>query len=345
LKKIAVFHTGGTISMKKNHDGGLDIKKGGSALGSVAAVVEAFTEANQVELIQEQIFELSSPQIAEEHMFKLRQGIIKKLNEVVEKKDSIDGVVVTHGTDTLEETAYFLDITIPNSIPIVLTGAMCSLNEIGSDALKNYQCAIKVAMSDEAKGIGTMVVMNEEIHAARSVTKTHTTNLAAFQSPDNGRLGSLTADGNVIFNRRTLSAPYYDINGISKKVMLVKAFAGIDSLIFDALEALENKQGKFPIDGLVIEALGAGNLPAGVVASLQRLEERGIPIVLASRCLCGMAQPVYAYSGGGKSLKNSEVKSVIFSNGLNGQKARLKLTVLLEITNDLDVIEAEFAKY
>ena len=340
MKKVAVFHTGGTISMKKAADGGLDIR-GANALGDVAAIIDAFTEANQVELIQEQIFEVSSPQITEEHMLELRQGILKKLDEI---KD-IDGVVVTHGTDTLEETAYFLDITLPNTIPIVLVGALRSLNEIGTDALKNFQSAIKVAMSDEAKGMGAMIVMNEEIHAARNVTKTHTTNLAAFQSPDAGRLGLLTAAENVVFNRRLPDSPHYEINGITKKVMLVKAFAGIDSLIFDALDALEEKQGKFPIDGLVIEALGAGNMPARVVASLQKIEQKGIPIVITSRCLAGLAQPVYAYSGGGKSLKTTELKSVIFSNGLNGQKARLKLTVLLENTNDITAIEAEFNKH
>lgn len=332
MKKIAVFHTGGTISMKKDDSGGVNMQGGNALVNGVAAEMEQLWS-------EEQIFGVASPQITEQHMFQLRQEILGKI------KAGAEGIVVTHGTDTLEETAYFLDITVPHTVPVVLIGAMRSFNDIGSDAVKNYQSAITVASSDEAKDIGTVVVMNEEIHAARSVTKTHSTNLATFQSPGFGYIGTLNASGKVIIGRKLLPAPCYDISGMTKKVMLIKSFAGLDSTVFDAFDALEEKQGHFPIDGLVLEAFGVGNIPARIVGCLQKLEKKGIPIVLGTRCLGGMPQPVYKYDGGGMSLKTEEVKSIIFANGLNGPKARLKLAVLLETTSDIATIEAEFAKH
>lgn len=328
-KKIAVFHTGGTISMKKDEDGGVNLQKDNPLAKSLVS---------EVEPVQQQIFGVASAQMSEQTMITLRNEIVKVIAQ-----ENADGVVVTHGTDTLEETAFFLDITVPHTVPVVVTGAMRSSDDLGSDALYNYKCAINVAaMGDEVKHAGTMVVLNGEIHAARSVTKAHTTNLAAFKSPDAGPIGFMTAQG-IVFDRLPAPGKQYDVDKITKSVMLVKSFAGINSLFFDALDALGEKQGKFPIDGLVIEAFGAGNVPQRIVPCLQKLEQRGIPIVLASRCFGGMVQEIYDYSGGGKSLKTREVPSIIFSNGLNGPKSRLKLLVLLETTSDIKEIQAGFA--
>ena len=298
--------------------------------------MDAFLEKHPAKLYHEQIFEIASPQMTENHMFKLRQAIIEVM-------DKVDGVVVTHGTDTLEETSFFLDITVPHTIPIATIGALRSFNEVSSDAMKNFLCAVLTAMSDEAKDMGTLVVANEEIHAARCVTKIHTSNVATFASPGFGYVGIITADDNVFFGRRLIPNPWYDIGGMSKKVMLIKTYAGIDSTVFDAFEALAEKNQKYPFDGLVIEALGVGNVPARIVKCLQDVEKRGIPIVFTSRCVGGIAQTIYGYSGGGKSLKSKEVKSIIFSHGLNGPKARIKLAVLLEKNMDNTAIEAEFA--
>ena len=335
-KKIAVFHTGGTISMKKGA-GGVNMQGGNALVSSMDEQMESFLRKHPVELLQSQVFEIASPQMTEEHMLKLRQVIL-------DVKDMVCGVVVTHGTDTLEETSYFLDITIPNEIPIATIGALRSFDEVSSDAMRNFQCAILTAMSDEAKGMGTMIVTNEEIHAARSVTKTHTSNVATFASPGFGYIGIITADDRVFFGRKLMDAPFYEIGSLSKKVMLIKTYAGIDSTVFDAFKSLAEKNGKYPFDGMVIEALGAGNVPARIVPCLQEMEKRGIPIVLTSRCMGGLAQTVYGYPGGGKSLKTKEVKSIIFSNGLNGPKARLKFAVLLELNLSHAAIEAEFAK-
>ena len=117
---------------------------------------------------------------------------LKKLIDHYILTDDIDGVVITHGTDTLEETAYFLDLTVDTSIPIVLTGAMSSSNEIGADGLYNLMSAVQVAASDDAKMKGVLVVLNDEIHTAENVTKTHASNVSTFQSPPYGPIGFIS---------------------------------------------------------------------------------------------------------------------------------------------------------
>lgn len=327
--------------MKKSGAGGVDMQSSNPLADNVDKIMEDFLTSNNVELIQEQVFgaPIPSPYITEQHMFNLRKAVLEKINS------GADGVVITHGTDTLEETAYFLDITVGHSVPVVITGSMRSSDALGSDGLYNYQCAIRVAACDEAKGMGTMAVLNGNIHAALSVTKTNTTNLATFQSSEFGPIGTIT-EKKVIFGRKPLPRAHYEISGMTKSVMLIKAFAGINPLIFEAIEALgekrlsENKP--FPIDGLVVEAFGVGNLPPVIVDSLKKLEDRKIPIVLASRCLTGSVQEIYEYAGGGKSLKTKELKNIIFSNGLSGPKSRIKLAVLLEKMSDPGEIEKEF---
>ena len=317
--------------MKKSEDGGVNLQEKNPLLNSNNVL-------DNVELVEEMIFGIASPNMNEHTMATLANTIVKKL-----KSDSFDGVVISHGTDTMEETAYFLDLVVPGPTPVVITGAMRSSDALGSDAMVNYQSAIKVAVSEGAKGMGTLLVFNEQIHAARSVIKTHANNLAAFESPGFGPVGVITPT-EIIFGRALPSKAHYEVESITKNVLLIKAHAGINSTIFDALDALAEKQGKYPIDGLVFEAFGAGNVPAQIVECLQRVEGKGIPIVLATRCIEGMPLSLYDYSGGGKALKTREVKSIIHSRGLSGPKARLKLLILLELTTDLKEIESEFAK-
>ena len=185
----------------------------------------------------------------------------------------------------------------------------------GSDGLENLQSAIKTAASDDSRNKGTLVVMNDEIHTARFVTKTHTTNVATFRTPTFGPVGLVTKDG-VRFFQELINQEICAIDHLVDKVFLIKAYAGMDGTLFDAL----------PEDthGLTIEALGAGNLPPTTLPAIQRLLDRNIPIVLVSRCFNGVAQAVYNYEGGGVQLKKM---GIIFCQGLNGQKARIKLQV------------------
>jgi L-asparaginase len=320
-KTILIIHTGGTISMSE------DATTGAVKPGEQNPLTEkTYSLNNLANILVEEPFNLPSPHITTNEMLTLKQII-----EDHYTKNQIDGVVITHGTDTLEETAYFLDLTVQINIPIVVTGAMRSSNEIGSDGLYNLIESIRVASTDEAVGKGVLVVLNDEIHTAENVTKTHTSNVGTFQSPQYGPIGIITKRG-IVFHHAPTNRENYPIQNITKKVALMKAYAGMDSTLLHAINDLG-------YDGIVIEALGQGNLPPGTATGIKKLISNKIPVVLVSRCFNGIVQDIYGYDGGGKQLKEL---GVIFSNGLNGQKARLKLLIALSCTNDLHEIETIF---
>jgi L-asparaginase len=321
MKKILIIHTGGTISMKKDEKTGAVRPDEKNPLHDTTPSL-----TNLGDIHVEELFHLPSPHITPLEMLVLRNKIEEKVT-----KEQMEGIVITHGTDTLEETAYFLDLTVQADVPIVVTGAMRSSNEIGADGLYNLISSIKVAASDEARGKGVLVVLNDEIHTAKNVTKTHTSNIATFQSPQYGPIGIVTKRG-VFFHHAPTKRTTYPIQHISKNVILLKAYAGMDEGIFQAIQTL-------PLDGVVIEALGQGNLPPRAAKGVRSLLEANIPVVLVSRCFNGIVQDIYGYEGGGKQLKEM---GVIFSNGLNGQKARMKLLVALEITNNAQKLQEMF---
>ncbi|MCP3025835.1 asparaginase [Halobacillus sp. A5] len=313
MKTILIIHTGGTISMKENKATGEVNTDGEHPLKELSTFLK-----ESIEIKDEILFYLPSPHIRPDHMLKLGQFIHEKLAE-----HQYDGVVVTHGTDTLEETAYFLDLFLQTRKPVIVTGAMRSSNEIGSDGLYNLMSAIKVSSCDEAHGKGVLVVMNDEIHTARNVTKTSTSNVATFQSPQYGPIG-ITTKKDVFFHHKTTSHDSYPIQHLTKNVALIKAYAGMDGTI---IEAVCNSGA----NGMVIEALGQGNLPPETVPALKNTIEQGIPVVLVSRCYQGVVQDTYSYEGGGRKLREM---GIIFANGLTGPKARIKLMVALEMTNN-----------
>ncbi|WP_082233974.1 asparaginase [Halobacillus massiliensis] len=313
MKNILIIHTGGTISMKENKETGEVNTQGRHPLEEISTLLKGET------IIEDEIlFYLPSPHITPDHMLKLG----KHIHERLILKD-YDGIVITHGTDTLEETAYFLDLYLQTKKPIIVTGAMRSSNEIGSDGLYNLLTAIKVASCDEAQSKGVLVVMNDEIHTAKNVTKTSTSNVATFQSPQYGPIG-ITTKKDVFFHHRTNHYDSYPIQQLSKKVALIKAYAGMDSAVIDAIR-------ESGVNGIVLEALGQGNLPPETVPAIEKTIEKGIPIVLVSRCYQGIVQDTYSYEGGGRHLRDL---GVIFANGLTGPKARIKLLILLEMTNN-----------
>lgn len=269
------------------------------------------------ELHQEAILNVPSPHITLSHWQLLKSRIEKAVNE-----EQFNGVVITHGTDTLEETAYFLDLALNVNAPIAITGAMRSSNELGADGLINLQSAILVALCPESQNKGVLVVMNDEIHNAKFVTKTHTTNVATFQTPTFGPCG-LIAKNRVIYFQHLDHYERYPIQKIEKaNVQLVKAYVGMDSFLLEQLALSQ-------CDGVVIEGFGAGNLPPSCLAGISALLNANIPVVLVSRAFNGVTQDVYNYLGGGKQLKQ---QGVIFTTGLSGQKARIKLMVLLNQT-------------
>lgn len=303
-KKILILHTGGTISMSEDATG--KIKP--NAQNPLAEL--PLDSQGQIQLVTEEIFNLPSPHITPAHMLRLSQRLRQAAAE------GFDGAVVTHGTDTLEETALFLDLTLTSTMPVVVTGTMRSSNEIGSDGLYNFRTAIMVASANASVGKGVVVVMNDEIHSARYVTKTHTTNVATFRTPTFGPIG-IVSEGHVNYMQTINPQPHLPIEKVITEVYLIKAYAGMTGTLFQALNQPTTR-------GIVIEALGAGNLPPQTLAALQALVHQNIPLVLVSRCFNGIAEPVYDYQGGGVNLAQM---GIIFCRGLNGPKARIKLLV------------------
>ncbi|CIU07569.1 asparaginase [Streptococcus pseudopneumoniae] len=303
-KKILVLHTGGTISMQADASGAV-VTSSDNPMNHVSSPLEGI----QVHALD--FFNLPSPYIKPKHMLALYQ-------KMKEEADNYDGVVITHGTDTLEETAYFLDTMEIPHMPIVLTGAMRSSNELGSDGVYNYLSALRVASDDRAADKGVLVVMNDEIHAAKYVTKTHTTNVGTFQTPTHGPLG-LIMKQEILYFKTAEPRVRFDLDHIQGLVPIISAYAGMTDKLIDMLD-LEH------LDGLIIQAFGAGNIPKETAEKLESLLQKGIPVALVSRCFNGIAEPVYAYQGGGVQLQKS---GVFFIKELNAQKARLKLLIAL----------------
>jgi L-asparaginase len=323
VKKIIVIHTGGTISMGENSETGTVSPQKDHPLNDYSNL---YFKDYMVETIN--LLSLPSPHITLKHMLKIKEVIEQK------KLEGFNGAVITHGTDTLEETAYFLDLTVDTKeFPVVVTGAMRSSNEVGSDALYNLLSSIRVSSSKDARDRGVLVVMNDEIHSAKGVTKTHTSNIATFQSPRFGAIGIITKK-EILFHGMKLASECFSITDISKNVLLIKAYADMDNGFFSCI--VNNNY-----DGVVIEALGQGNLPPNSLPYLKEILDKGIPIVLVSRCFNGIVQDLYDYEGGGKQLKEM---GVIFSNGLSGHKARLKLLVLLEQGLNYKILEEQFKR-
>ncbi|MCO4431876.1 L-asparaginase [Staphylococcus aureus] len=319
MKHLLVIHTGGTISMSQDQSN----KVVTNDINPISMHQDVINQYAQIDELNP--FNVPSPHMTIQYVKQLKDIIL----EAVTNK-YYDGFVITHGTDTLEETAFLLDLILGIEQPIVITGAMRSSNEIGSDGLYNYISAIRVASDEKARHKGVMVVFNDEIHTARNVTKTHTSNTNTFQSPNHGPLGVLTKD-RVQFHHM----PYRQqaLENVNEKlnVPLVKAYMGMPGDIF----SFYSREG---IDGMVIEALGQGNMPPSALEGIQQLISLNIPIVLVSRSFNGIVSPTYAYDGGGYQLAQ---QGFIFSNGLNGPKARLKLLVAL--SNNLD--KAEIKSY
>ena len=303
-KKILVLHTGGTISMQADASGAV-VTSSDNPMNHVSNPLEGI----QVHTLD--FFNLPSPHIKPKHMLALYQ-------KIKEEAANYDGVVITHGTDTLEETAYFLDTMEVPHMPIVLTGAMRSSNELGSDGVYNYLSALRVASDNRAADKGVLVVMNDEIHAAKYVTKTHTTNVSTFQTPTHGPLG-LIMKQEILYFKTAEPRVRFDLDHIQGLVPIISAYAGMTDELIDMLD-LEQ------LDGLIIQAFGAGNVPKETAQKLESLLQKGIPVALVSRCFNGIAEPVYAYQGGGVQLQKS---GVFFVKELNAQKARLKLLIAL----------------
>ncbi len=237
-------------------------------------------------------------------------------------REEVVGVVVTHGTDTLEETAYYLEIAVEGPKPIVLTGSMRTASQPGYDGPANLAAAVRTAAAPEARGWGALVVLNETIHDARRATKGHGHRPDAFVSPEGGPVGAVYGPQVRFFGppppRRTI--PHRTLAG---RVGLFKAALGLEP---DPLLTFEG-------EGVVLEGMGSGRLPPPWLAAARRLLERGVRVGVVTRCPAGPLYDEYGYEGAVASLRRA---GIWLADGLNGPKARLHLLAALSAEREGD---------
>lgn len=323
MKKVIIITTGGTIAMKN------DPKTGGLIPAvSGADLIEAVPDLKNVADID--VVEFSN--VPSGHV---TPGMMLELAKLADKYAAADadGIVVTHGTDTMEETAYVLSLACKTDKPVVITGAMRGASDMGYDGPANILSAVKVAACDKAAGRGTLLVMNDEIHSAAEVTKGHTVSCSTFVSPGWGPIGHVYFDG-VVFRRSSENLQKIVTDKLEHDVELLKVYAGMDDFLF---KCLADK----PVKGLVVEAVGCGNVPPAVMKGIEYVRSKGIPVVLATRVASGRVVPVYSYLG---SAGYMEPLKLIYSGELNGQKARLKLMMALGVTQDEEKLQEYFAE-
>jgi L-asparaginase len=232
----------------------------------------------------------------------------------------VDGVIVTHGTDTMEETAFLLDRLLDLDVPVVMLGSMKLASDPCRDGPANILAACQVAGHPEARGRGVVVVMSDSIHAADHVVKVHAESLDAFASPETGPLGVVDRGQVIFFSPPHPSClPRLAIERLEARVDLIRAYPGADGRFVEASIGAGAQ-------GLVVEGLGRGNLTPELAAAVIDAAAQ-IPVVLTTRCLQGRAAPMYGYEGGAAHLRTG---GVIFADFLAGNKARLLLMMLLE---------------
>ncbi len=323
--KVAIIFNGGTISMSID-------PRIGAAIPSLSndEIMSLVTNIDKFAIIESIDFShFPGPHITPQKMMELQSLVLS----TIERKD-ISGVIITHGTDTLEETAYLLDLTINTPKPIIVTGAMRNSSELGYDGPSNLAASVCTAISPEVVNKGVLIVMNNIVNAASEVTKTNTLSLDTFKSLEFGAIGIVDND-KVILHRNVINRQYIPAKSIEPAVDLIKCASGMDSKF---LEYSVNTGAK----GIVIEALGRGNVPPTMLAGIKYAIDNKIPVVMVSRCPTGRVLDTYGYEGAGKQLREM---GVILGGDLPGQKVRIKLMLALSITKDSEEIRKIIEQY
>lgn len=322
MKKILVVFTGGTFSMMIDETtGGAVPRYSGVELMDMIPETKSLAEIECFDFGK-----YPGPHVTPELMLDLSKKINAKL-----RANKFDGVIVTHGTDTLEETAYFLDLTIKTDISIVVIGSMKNSSELDWDGPRNLINALHICLNDNSKNLGVLVCLNGEINAASEVTKIYSDSVESFKSLDFGTIG-FVQNGRVIFNRLPMHLETIQTERIITNVDLLTVYAGMNEKFF-------KYSANSGVKGIVVEALGIGNVPPPAFEGIKYAVDKGIPVILTSRCPAGETDDIYSYPGAGKHLHNL---GVVFSDYLNGQKARIKLMIVLGLTNKLDEIRKYF---
>jgi L-asparaginase len=309
LPKITVLSLGGTISSTDSGGKGVEPTLTGEAL--VADVPEI---ADVAEVAATSFRQAASGELTLDDLVELASEIEHRIDE------GASGAVVTQGTDTIEETSFVLDLLVDRDAPVVVTGAMRNPTLPGADGPANLLAAIQVGASDAARGLGTMVVLNDEIHAARFVRKTHTSNSATFRSDPVGPLGWVSEGiPRVVLHPVGRHKIALSEDAQDRPVALHTVTLGDDGRVLSTIE----EQG---YAGLVIEAMGGGHVPSVMVENLEDLAGK-IPVILASRTGGGeVLRATYGFVGSEVDLLE---RGLIYAGPLDGLKARLFLALLL----------------
>lgn len=324
LPRLLFLSLGGTITMVPGESAGIAPKLGAAEL---VASVPDLASVGAIEA--RSLFRLPSPSLTIEHLVEVAAEIEQAFAE------GVDGAVVIQGTDTIEESAFLLDLLVAGERPVVVTGAMRGAVAPGADGPANLLSAARVAASKQARGLGALVTLNYDIHAARFVQKLHTTHPSAFGSPLVGAIG-VVAEGRPRFYARVERTPCHSPSlGAPPPIPLVKIAMGSEGRVLTALPDLGYR-------GLVVEGLGAGHVPAEMAPILGGVAER-IPVVLATRCAAGpVFAETYGYPGGEIDLIQ---RGLIPAGYLSGEKARLLLGLSLRGGADHAKVRDDFAPY
>lgn len=328
LKKIAILATGGTIAGKAPCAENIVGYKAG--VFSIQDLLQEITELNNTALIVgEQICNIDSSSMTNALLLTLA----KRCNELL-SQDDIDGIVITHGTDTMEETAFFLNLTIRSSKPVVLVGSMRPANALSADGPLNILNAVRTAVADASIGQGVLVSMNDEIYSGRDVTKLHTMNVSTFSSPNGGALGYIVGDEVHYYYRslkaHTINSEFY-INELTDlpRVDIIYGHIGEDSVLLEASLAAGAR-------GIVIAGCGMGGIHESIESVLLNACRCGVAVVRSSRTSSGIVTA---------GLEDWTKAGFINADNLNPQKARLLLQLALTRTQDFNKIQQMFAKY
>ncbi len=328
---IAILATGGTIASRGADSLALTDYGSNAGISPVAiqSLIAAVPEIEQFAQISgEQVINIASSKLGIGDWLKLA----KRTNELLASKD-INGVVITHGTDTLEETAYFLNLVVKSDKPVVLVGSMRPSTGLSADGPLNLVNAVALAASLEAKDKGVMVCMNDQISSAFGVTKTHSTNVATFHCPDTGFLGYMQNSKPFFISSLQKKHTYqteFDVANLTElpRVDVNYTTLGSDGLFIDAAVLAGAK-------GIVNAGLGHANVPDDAMESLVKAREKGVAIVVGSRV------------GTGLSTLTAKWRQAGFVAAMmhNAQKARILLMLALSKTQDVKEIQRIFEEY
>ncbi len=321
-KHIILITTGGTIAMKADSKtGGLVPAVSGEDL---AEAVPGLSDWADVEVVE--FSNVPSGWMDVTRMHELSQLIDRLATE-----KNADGFVITHGTDTLEETAFFLDVTLQTDKPVCVTGAMRGAADLSADGPENILSAVRVAADPMSKGMGVLVCLQDRIYAAWDVTKVHTTNPDTFRDLHYGPLGTVYSH-RIIYGRRPMPHIHLHPEHIEPDVWMITCWSGMDGKIIEMA-------GQAPIKALVVDALGCGNVPPLCRKEMMKLGEKGLPMVLTTRVPTGHVIEEYSYEGSALSMKDS---GLILGGHLSAWKARLLLVIALGVTGDREELRKIF---